>query len=156
MVADKAENNFVGVFDSSLDNGLYEILNFGVVGYGLGDIELLLEEEILRFDPDYIILMFFNGNDFRDTYLGTDKYDLSNNLLVWNNAVLKSKLPDGVGELQQSAKVGNNQEATTPLNNIHLYRRFKQALAFLSESDQAKAMSDFLVINNFNWPTFWS
>ena len=65
--ADKVENTFVGGFDSLLNSEKFEVLNFGVGGYGLEDMELQIREEILPFRPNYVILMFFNGNDFRDT-----------------------------------------------------------------------------------------
>ena len=89
--ADRIENSFVGVFDSLIDKSQYEVLNFGVDGYGLDDMELQIREEVLQFDPDYIILMFFNGNDFRDTYLGLNKFDISSGIAVWNRKVLQNK-----------------------------------------------------------------
>src|SRR2546427_822522 len=70
LSADRVENTFVGIFDSLIDNKKYEVLNFGVPGYGLEDIELFLKEEVLSFKPDYLFLMTYNGNDYMDALQG--------------------------------------------------------------------------------------
>ncbi|MCJ7827590.1 hypothetical protein MUP65_00380, partial [Patescibacteria group bacterium] len=46
--ADRVENSFVGVFDSLLSSESFEVLNFGVNGYGLDDEELLIKEEFTK------------------------------------------------------------------------------------------------------------
>lgn len=94
--ADKVENSFAGVFESLLASRHYEVLNFGVDGYGIDDSALYLEEEIIGFDPDYCFLMFFNGNDFRDTYLGLNKFDISSGTAQWNPGVIEQKIPRGL------------------------------------------------------------
>ena len=53
--ADKIENSFVGIFDPLMDSKKFEVLNFGVPGYGLMDMELQIKEQVLFFKPDYII-----------------------------------------------------------------------------------------------------
>ncbi|MBN2370276.1 MAG: SGNH/GDSL hydrolase family protein [Vicinamibacteria bacterium] len=68
---------FVGVLDRELGEP-YEALNFGVSGYGFDDMELMLLEETLRFAPDYVLVASYNGNDFRDTWLGLDKFVIRN------------------------------------------------------------------------------
>ena len=89
--ADDFSHSFVGVFDH-LHNDDIEVLNFGVAGYGFSDVELLLEEEVLSFSPDYVILAEFNGNDFLDTYLGIERYELVEALDV-DPDVLLEKVP---------------------------------------------------------------
>ena len=91
--AESFQSSFVGVFEKNLPNTTYEVLNFGVGGYGLSDIELLLKEEVSHFHPDYVILAFFNGNDFRDTYLGINKYNIVEGTARWNSNVIREKLP---------------------------------------------------------------
>ena len=91
--ADRVENSFVGVFDSLLNKDEFEVLNFGVGGYGLNDMKLQLEEEILQFDIDYLVLMFFNGNDFRDTYLGINKYVIRDGVALWDTININQKIP---------------------------------------------------------------
>jgi len=91
--ADRVENSFVGVFERLIDPKKYEVLNFGVDGYGLDDMELQIKEDILPYGPSHIILMTFNGNDFRDTYLGLNKFDVSSGFAVWNMDVINAKIP---------------------------------------------------------------
>lgn len=85
--------SFVGVFDAKMPPETYETLNFGVGGYGLDDMELILEEEVLRFAPDFVVLMVFNGNDFRDTHLGLDKYEIRDGTLHWREENLERRVP---------------------------------------------------------------
>ncbi len=76
--ADSFEATFVGRFAADVSYEGYEILNFGVPGYGFDDAELIIKEEVIRFQPDHVILMAFAGNDFRDTFLGLDQYTIEN------------------------------------------------------------------------------
>ncbi len=48
--AEDVEHSLVGVFEKSVSPERWEVLNFGVGGYGFADIELQLEEEALEFD----------------------------------------------------------------------------------------------------------
>lgn len=92
--ADKVENSLVGVFDALLESHNFEVLNFGVPAYGFEDMELQIKEHVLPFQPDYIVLMFYSGNDFLDTYLGTERYYVSKRgVLKLNEENLKSKIP---------------------------------------------------------------
>jgi hypothetical protein len=91
--SDKAESGLAGVFDSQLNGRNFEVINFAVPGYGLLDIELQIKEQVLLFKPEYLILMFFNGNDFRDTYLGLNKYDIVDGAAVLNKANFDKNVP---------------------------------------------------------------
>lgn len=87
------EKSFVGVLDQKINNQGFEVLNFGVCGYGVDDIELLIREKVINFDPDYVILAFFCGNDFRDTFLGLDKYVIRDGTAKFDPALLKRLIP---------------------------------------------------------------
>jgi len=87
------ESSLVGTFATLGSNGPFETLNFGVGGYGLDDDDLLIREEVMRFSPDYVVLIFFNGNDFRDTYLGLDKYVITDGVAAWNEEHLAQVIP---------------------------------------------------------------
>ena len=87
------EESFTGIVDRELAPGGIEVLNFGAGGYGVADEELLLEEEVLGFEPDAVLIVMFNGNDFRDTYLGLDRESLINGAAILNEAALKAKVP---------------------------------------------------------------
>ncbi len=43
-----------------------EVLNFGVTSYGTVKELYVLENEVLKFKPDLVVLGFFGGNDFAD------------------------------------------------------------------------------------------
>lgn len=45
----------------------FEVLNFGVSGYGAGQEFLLLRERVRAYKPDLVVLAFYNGNDVADT-----------------------------------------------------------------------------------------
>lgn len=100
--ADSIEHSIVGIFDSSLDDEKYEVLNFGVCGYGPPDIKLQIQEEILPFGVDDIILLFWNGNDFGDSYSGKDKYIVVDGTIKWrqnNNNLLLIELKEFITNL---------------------------------------------------------
>jgi GDSL-like Lipase/Acylhydrolase family len=91
--APSVEQSFVGVFEQLGNRRRLEALNFGVGGYGLDDMELLLEQEVFDFQPDWIIVALFNGNDFRDTWLGLDKYDLKDGTARLKPGVYAERVP---------------------------------------------------------------
>ena len=43
-----------------------EVLNFGVSGYGTAQSYLLLQQQVLSYAPDLVVLAFYNGNDVAD------------------------------------------------------------------------------------------
>ncbi|MFH1691095.1 MAG: SGNH/GDSL hydrolase family protein [Candidatus Omnitrophota bacterium] len=78
-------DGMTGVFKDSIDSGRFEVLNFAVCGYGPGDIALQLKEEVLPFSVDYILVFFWNGNDFGDAYSGLDRYAVVDGTIKWRN-----------------------------------------------------------------------
>jgi len=92
--ADSVEKSFVGIFERSLTSDAWEVLNFGVGGYGFADMELLLAEEGIDFEPSYVFLVAFNGNDFRDTYLGIRKDVLVDGTAVLDENNLRARVPE--------------------------------------------------------------
>lgn len=93
--ADSIEESFVRVFEDRMAPAGVEALNFGVPGYGLLDVELLIREQVLQFWPDSIVLMFYNGNDLLDTYLGPDRYSVNKSGdLVTNSEVVDRRIPE--------------------------------------------------------------
>jgi lysophospholipase L1-like esterase len=93
--ADRIEDAFVGVADAMLGREGMEVLNFGVPGYGLLDMELLIEEDVLGFRPDAIVIVSYTGNDFLDTYLGLGRYSVRpDGELMTNAEILKARIPE--------------------------------------------------------------
>ena len=86
------QSTFVGIFEQSLPR-TYESLNFGVGGYGFTDIELLLKEEVTQFHPKYVILASYNGNDFKDTYFGLKRFNISDGTARVDSRIVEQKVP---------------------------------------------------------------
>lgn len=70
-----------------------EVINTGVSGFSNAEELLLLENELVKFEPDYVVLGFY-GNDFRDNIKsGLFVLDSENNLVKTD----KNKHIPGVG-----------------------------------------------------------
>lgn len=148
--ADSVEQSLVGVFDTLLAPNGVETLNFGVPGYGLADIELLIHEQVLRFRPDIIILLLYNGNDFLDTYLGLERYYLSGDgVLLTNEKILKQKIPE---EFRRGAR--SLQRSLT--DQIYLTRLLKTGLLTLLPQDKSKKPQTTPRDNSYTSNLFWS
>jgi hypothetical protein len=91
--APDAESTYVGVFDARLRARGVEALNFGVGGYGPLDEELLLREEVLRFEPRVVVVGLFTGNDFRDAFLGLRKDRIEDGVAVLDEANVRERVP---------------------------------------------------------------
>ena len=92
--ADGWEQAFPAVFEANVSRRLWEVMSFGVGGYGLADEELLLREEVIRFGVDYVVIAIFNGNDLRDTWLGIDKERLVEGTAELDQSVLRARVPE--------------------------------------------------------------
>ncbi|VAX27583.1 hypothetical protein MNBD_NITROSPIRAE02-1287 [hydrothermal vent metagenome] len=146
--ADTFEKTSVGVFDSLMDSKKYEVLNFGVPGFGPPDIELQLREEILAFKPAYVILMFYNGNDFKDAYLGLHKYKIVDGIAEWNESVENEKIPEA---FRKKRSIQNT------IKNLAIYRRLDRLISmYLSSNKRLNTGSDFRVSRMFGSQSFWS
>lgn len=51
----------------------FEVLNFSVTNWGSAQELLLLQNEVLEYDPDYIVQAFFTGNDLWNNYKPLEK-----------------------------------------------------------------------------------
>jgi lysophospholipase L1-like esterase len=90
------EHSMVGVFAAGLNRDRVETLNFGVGGYGLDDMELLLREQVAGFGPDWVVVLLFTGNDLRDTWLGLHKQRIEDGTAVMRRDVLEERVPEGL------------------------------------------------------------
>lgn len=91
--ASDAAHGFVGVVAERLGTEGYEVMNFGVTGYGLDDMALLLREEAAAFAPSYVVVASYNGNDFADTLLGTSKMKVLGGALDFDEENVERKVP---------------------------------------------------------------
>lgn len=144
-------HTFVGVFESRLDADRFEALNFGVGGYGLVDQELLLRELALRFDPSYVIVVSYMGNDFRDTWLGLHREDIVNGEAHLNRETIASLVP------AEFLKPDDRIPLSCP---TPLWRRVAQTSAAFRRVAPLLDLEDLCVVfrpnRNFFQPAFWS
>jgi hypothetical protein len=149
--ASDVSRSFVGVFEQSLPSGRFEALNFGVGGYGLLDEELLLKELALKFDPAYVIVVSYTGNDFRDTWLGLEREDIVNGTSRLNEENLRSRVP---------AKHLIDDERMPLDCPAPLWRRIAQNSSAFRRVAPLLDLEDLCVRfrpnRNFVMPAFWS
>jgi hypothetical protein len=53
---------------SALNGRQVEIINFGVSGYGTGQELITLQNKVLKYSPDIVLLAFYAGNDVFNNY----------------------------------------------------------------------------------------
>jgi lysophospholipase L1-like esterase len=138
--ASRPENSFVSTFDRKLDSK-YEVLNFGVVGYGLADEKLLIQEEVLQFKPKYIVLAFYNGNDFSDTFLSISP----NGKLLG----VHGRSPGDRADI--ATNFTTTQKRTRAITNTATFRLLNQLL--MTREDPRNIFGD---ANRFDSWVFWS
>ncbi len=149
--ASDSAHSLVGVFESSLPSDQFEALNFGVGGYGLVDEELLLQEVALQFEPAYVIVVSYNGNDFRDTWLGLNRENIINGGAVLNEDNVKLRVPP------EQRVHDDTVPRPCPVSG---WRRFAQASAAFRRLAPLLDLEDlclrFRPNRNFRMPGFWS
>jgi hypothetical protein len=130
-------------------------------------MELYLKEEVVRFKPDDLFVMISNANDFRDAYLGVNKYTLPFGALPqWKADVLRAKIPqDLLGEPQYSTWA-RKKPYRTGLDRFATYQLLRQLGSFTSsllddkQGDDGerivKRPTEFEVSNLFMSWSFWS
>lgn len=150
--ADSYEKSFVGVFEGNVSRERWEVLNFGVGGYGLGDMELLLSEEVIAFSPSYVVVVVFTGNDFRDTFLGLDKERIVNGVAHLKDTVVRTRVPAEL--LVEDTSVSAPCERPSFLS-----RSLDELISFQMLSPYIGLENlcvDFAVNRNFTAYSFWS
>ena len=148
---DSVENSFVGVFETAIDTARYEVLNFGVPGYGMSDVAVQLREEILAFDPDYVFVMFYNGNDIRDSYLGTSKYVIIDGTARWDTTVVERLIPRELRSDHPGGPwSGLGRRLAISIFRLQVYQLASGAINLM------RAEKDFTVTHNMNDYPFWS
>ena len=157
----KMENSFVGVFASQLGKGNFEVLNFGTGGYGPVDIELQIKEEIIKFKPDYIFLMFFNGNDFADAYLGKDNYEVTSGHADRNRDNFRDKVPQEYWGIEATRELSHASKTTRGfVDELKLFKLIYKTLNEPKKVDritlQDRIGSEFKIGKSFLSSTFWS
>jgi lysophospholipase L1-like esterase len=150
--AESIEQSFVGVFEQNIFRSRFEVLNFGTGGYGFADMELQLKEQVMRFAPDYVILMSFNGNDFRDTYLGVSKERIVRGVALLDDRTLAARVPPEF--LRAAPRASPPAPEPSPLKRaLRKFSTYRLLEPLLGTENLAL---DFRADRNFLSYTFWS
>ncbi len=146
------EHSMVGVFESGVNRDRIEALNFGVGGYGLDDMDLQLREMVSGFSPDWVVVLLFTGNDFRDTWLGLQKHRIEKGLAVMRPEVLEERIPADL--LRQPYLVSPPAPDPSRLRRgLKLFASFRLLLPALGLENP---WVDFSVCRKFTCFSFWS
>jgi lysophospholipase L1-like esterase len=150
--ADSYEKAFVGVFDRSVSPERFEVLNFGVGGYGPEDMELQIQEEVMAFSPAFVVAAIFTGNDFRDSLLGIHKEDIVDGTARLNEANLRARIPEELlgfdGTLSPSC--ARESSLLRSLDGLAAFRLLSPYLRL------ENLCVEFAVNQNFRMYTYWS
>ncbi len=150
--AGRYEKSFVGVFENNVSHERWEVLNFGVGGYGQADEELLLNEQVLRFSPTFVVVVIFTGNDFRDTFLGVDKETLIDGTAHLDDTRVRARVPpELLIEDDTVPQPCRPESGARPwLENLASFRLLSPWLGL------ENLCIDFAVNRNFTMYSFWS
>jgi lysophospholipase L1-like esterase len=150
--ADSYEKAFVGVFEQNVSRDRWEALNFGISGYGLADMELLLSEEVLAFSPSYVVVVVFAGNDLRDTFLGVDKERIANGVAHLRDVVVRARVPPEL-LVEDDTVPAPCVRRSAILKVLDGSSAFRSLSSFLGLENLCV---DFAVNRNFTMYSFWS
>ena len=145
------ETSFVGWLDRRVGTSRIEVLNFGVGGYGFEDELLLLREEVLKFEPDDILIVSYNGNDIRDSFLDTTRYVVKDGAAELADDALESRVPE---PLRTAPYVNPQPRAPTGLLGLAWRSAFLRLA--LRVTDRDPPYLDFEVSQRFTSYSFWS
>ncbi len=72
------EKNFTHLLEQELNNKQtngkkFEVLNFGVSGFGIPQYYRTMEAEVMKYNPDLIIMAIYSGNDFYNSIFEFEK-----------------------------------------------------------------------------------
>ena len=146
----RVEESFVGVFDRLVQADGLEALNFGVGGYGLADQRKLLEDRVLAFGPRYVVVVVFNGNDFRDTHLGLEKDRVVDGAAELDERVLRAKVPS---RWREGTTVMEPSVEPWPARALRRFATFRLAAPWLRMENLAV---EFEPSTSFTAYSFWS
>lgn len=149
--SDSIEDSLVGVFERNISPQRWQVLNFGVGGYGPADQARQMEDTVLRFSPDFAVLVFYAGNDFRDAYLGLEKDAIVDGTAVLDERVLVSRVP--------ASELARDSTRSLP-SPPGPFRKQLERLATVRALEPLLGLEqkyvDFRVNRNFKSRSYWS
>ena len=150
MFGSKLENAL-----NQLDNGMnYEVLSFGVSGYGTIQEYLMFNDRIKQFEPDLVVLAITGGNDIRNNLFSLENepqkpyFSINNDDLELIEPVISDSVLKDINKYL--------------LNYFHSYRfltyRFYRVIALQNIKDESDIPIDYFVYGcdyNDEWNNAW-
>ena len=159
--AEDHRRSMVGVAAEATATQSIEWVNFSVPGHGYGGMRRRLEQEVFRWQPDRVLLCTFNGNDFRETFLGPDQTVVENGIALPNLRLQREVLP---AELLPARPPRPFARIMQPLRrNLQVLNLALHLIDQARQSDAANAAPEVganavfrPATNNFMSFSFWS
>lgn len=95
-----------------------EILNFGVEGYGTAQELLLLRERVWAYQPDWVVLAFFVGNDLRNNSKTLQKGGRPYFVYASGELVLDASFNDSFGQRLRTGPLGRGLYELLPHSRV--------------------------------------
>ncbi len=166
LSASSSENSFAGIISGAVNKKSFEVLNFGVPGYGQVQEEILLKEQVIKFKPSYLVLFFTNTNDMVDNFLGRNWSTLTKDgTTVINQENFKEKMGIKVAPLStadnqaknswlsgiKSVALSETRDLMNAVRNSYIYT---YAYSFFEKN--LRFSNPLMDLNNFMSPMYWS
>ncbi|MSU54265.1 MAG: glycosyltransferase [Candidatus Staskawiczbacteria bacterium] len=166
LSASSFKNSFAGIISENSDEKKFEVLNFGVPGFGQVQEAMLLREQVIKFKPAYAVLFFTNTNDMVNNYLGEHQSIVTKEgTTLVNQEVYKEKMgikvtpestADDQGKNGWFLRIGHMgalkiKDSMNVVRNSYVYT---YVYSFFQKSlESSKVLVD---LNNFMSPMYWS
>jgi hypothetical protein len=125
-----------------------EILNFGVEGYGTAQELLLLRERVWPYQPDWVVLAFFVGNDLRNNSKALQKGGRPYFVYQGDALVLDTSFNDSFGQRLRTGPLGRGFYELLPRSRVLQLafeamelRRRKEKLARVQEEARSSPVN---------------
>lgn len=159
--AEDHRHSMVGVAAEATAAQSIEWVNFAVPGHGYVGMRRRLEQEAFRWQPDGVLLCTFNGNDFRETFLGPDQTIVVNGIALPNQRRQRDAIP---AELLPARPPRPFARVMQPLRQrlqvlnlaLHLIDQMRQSSAATAEPADSAEATFRPAADNFMSFSFWS
>tara|TARA_A100001037_G_scaffold40418_1_gene31476 strand:+ start:65 stop:1279 length:1215 start_codon:yes stop_codon:yes gene_type:complete len=86
-----------------MDDIRYEVLSFGASGWGTTQMHLAINNEIIQYDPDFVIMAFFPGNDLKNNIYELELNSNRPYFKIENGSLIQSSFPTINNSFKRSA-----------------------------------------------------
>lgn len=87
------------------DQFKYEVLSFGASGWGTSQMHVAIENEIIKYDPDFVILAFYPGNDLKNNIYELELNSNRPYFKIENGSLIQSVFPSINSSFKRSVYV---------------------------------------------------